>query len=214
MRTTFDSPIGALTLLGNDREELAGVLFPNEPYTGDEPDDPTALAGARAAFERYFAGDPGAFADLALSFGGTPFQRAVWQALIELPFGQTTTYGELASSLPVRTGGRATSARAIGSANARTPIPIVMACHRVIGSTGALTGYRGGLAIKRALLAFESSAGDVDVLRDALSRNTASWRPTRRFTIRVKVWRESRPKIRSRSQWPPCTRPVFAPGRP
>ena len=176
MRTTFDSPIGSLTLLGNDDGELEGVLFANEPYTGDEPDDPTALASARAAFERYFAGDAGAFTGLALRYCGTPFQRAVWNALIELPFGQTTTYGELASSLsvrpggraPVRPGGRATSARAIGSANARTPIPIVMACHRVIGSTGALTGYRGGVAVKRALLAFESSGGDLGALRSSV----------------------------------------------
>jgi methylated-DNA-[protein]-cysteine S-methyltransferase len=172
MRTIFDSPIGPLTLLGNDRDELEGVRFANEPYTGDEPDVPGALAGARAAFDRYFTGDARAFAHLRLRFGGTPFQRAVWNALIELPFGQTITYRELASSLSARAGsgagGRTASARAIGSANARTPIPIVMACHRVIGSSGALTGYRGGLTLKRALLAFESSGGDLDALRSAL----------------------------------------------
>jgi methylated-DNA-[protein]-cysteine S-methyltransferase len=169
MRTTFDSPIGRLTLLGNDDGELEGVLFANEPYIGDEPDDRAALAGARAAFERYFAGDPGAFSEVTLSFGGTPFQRAIWKQLIELPYGQTTTYGQLASSLSLRADGHTTSARAIGSANARTPIPIVMACHRVVGSTGTLTGYRGGLAVKRALLAFESSGGDLDALRNALA---------------------------------------------
>jgi methylated-DNA-[protein]-cysteine S-methyltransferase len=169
MRTTFDSPIGALTLLGNDRNELEGVLFANERYTGDELDDPTALADARTAFERYFAGDAGAFTGLALRFRGTPFQRAVWKALVELPFGQTTTYGELALSLSVRPDGRTTSPRAVGTANARTPIPIVMACHRVIGGTGALTGYRGGLAVKRALLTFESSGGDPGALRGALA---------------------------------------------
>jgi methylated-DNA-[protein]-cysteine S-methyltransferase len=168
MRTTLDTPIGRLTLLGSDPGELEGVLFANEPYTGAEPDDPAAMADARAAFERYFAGDTDAFAGLSLSFGGTPFQRAVWNALIELPFGRTTTYGELASSLSAP-GSHATSARAVGSANARTPIPIVMACHRVIGGTGALTGYRGGLAVKRALLAFESSGGDPGALRDALA---------------------------------------------
>jgi methylated-DNA-[protein]-cysteine S-methyltransferase len=168
MRTTFESPIGRLTLLGSDRGELAGVLFANEPYTGDEPDDPAALADARAAFERYFAGDGGAFTCLTLQFDGTPFQRAVWDALIELPFGQTTTYGELAASLSLGPGSHARFARAVGSANARTPIPIVMACHRVIGGTGALTGYRGGLAVKRALLAFESSGGDLDALGAAL----------------------------------------------
>jgi methylated-DNA-[protein]-cysteine S-methyltransferase len=169
MRTTFDSPIGRLTLLGTDHGELEAVRFANEPYAGDEPDDPAALTDSRTAFERYFAGDPGAFAGVALRFGGTPFQRAVWDALIDLPFGQTTTYGELAASLSARTGGRATSARAVGSANARTPIPIVMACHRVIGGSGALTGYRGGLAVKRALLAFESAGGDLGALRHALN---------------------------------------------
>jgi methylated-DNA-[protein]-cysteine S-methyltransferase len=168
MRTTIDSPIGRLTLLGNDHGELQSVLFADEPYTGDEPDDPAALTDARTAFERYFAGDASAFARLPLRFAGTPFQRAVWNALIELPFGQTTTYGELASSLSARPGSHATSARAVGSANARTPVPIVMACHRVIGGTGALTGYRGGLAVKRALLAFESTGGDLDALRRAL----------------------------------------------
>ncbi|MFZ0384238.1 MAG: hypothetical protein WAL22_01110, partial [Solirubrobacteraceae bacterium] len=81
MRTTLDTPIGQLTLLGSDHGELEGVLFANEPYTGDEPDDPAAMASARTAFERYFAGDPDAFAQLALRFGGTPFQRAVWNAL-------------------------------------------------------------------------------------------------------------------------------------
>jgi methylated-DNA-[protein]-cysteine S-methyltransferase len=174
MRTTFNSPIGRLTLLGNDDGELQGVRFANEPYTGEEPDDPAALAGARAAFERYFEGDGGAFAQLPLRFGGTPFQRAVWNALTELPFGQTTTYGELASSLSAPSGDRRTSARAVGSANARTPVPIVMACHRVIGGTGALTGYRGGLAVKRALLAFERSGGDLDALRHALRSNENS----------------------------------------
>jgi len=157
MRTTIESPIGQLTLLGDDRGRLQRVLFANEPYTGDEPDEPAGLTDARAAFARYFAGEPDAFANLELQFGGTPFQRAVWNALIELPFGTTTSYGGLAASLADRLGEPTTSARAIGSANARTPIPIVMACHRVVGHAGALTGYRGGPEVKRALLAFESS---------------------------------------------------------
>jgi methylated-DNA-[protein]-cysteine S-methyltransferase len=165
MRTTYDSPIGPLTLLGDDDGALCGVLFANEPYTGSEPDDPSALADARAAFDRYFAGDRDAFAGLALRFEGSPLQRDVWEELIRLPFGETTTYGALAARL----GGR-TSPRAVGSANARTPIPIVMACHRVVGSSGALTGYRGGLPIKRALLAFEASGGDRGALREALAQ--------------------------------------------
>jgi methylated-DNA-[protein]-cysteine S-methyltransferase len=165
MRTTFDSPIGPLTLLGDEDGALSAVLFADEPYTGSEPDDPAALPAARAAFERYFAGDPHAFDGLALRFDGSPLQRDVWDELIRLPFGETTTYGALAGRLD-----RRTSPRAVGSANARTPIPIVMACHRVVGSTGALTGYRGGLPVKRALLAFEASGGDVEALRAALAQ--------------------------------------------
>ena len=160
MRTTYESPIGPLTLLGDDDGTLTGVLFVNTRYDGGEPDDPDALPGARAALQRYFDGDPDAFGGLRLRFAGSPLQRAVWHAVLELPFGATTTYGKLAAQL-------AASPRAVGSANARTPIPIVMPCHRVIGSDGALTGYRGGLEIKRALLAFEASGGDRDALRAA-----------------------------------------------
>jgi methylated-DNA-[protein]-cysteine S-methyltransferase len=159
MRTTYESPIGALTLLGDEDGALTGVRFANERYAGNEVDEPDALPAARDAFGRYFDGDPRAFAALRLRFDGSPLQRAVWSALLDLPFGATTTYGELA----VRLRGRldaATSPRAVGSANARTPIPIVMACHRVVASDGALTGYRGGLEVKRALLAFEAAGGD------------------------------------------------------
>ena len=167
MRTTYESPIGRLTLLGEDDGTLSGVLFANERYDGDEPDDPRALPAARGALRRYFDGDPSAFEGLALRFDGSPLQREVWNALIELPFGATTTYGELAARLSARLGA-ATSPRAVGSANARTPIPIVIACHRVVGRSGALTGYRGGLEVKRALLAFEASGGDRSALSDAL----------------------------------------------
>ena len=167
MRTTYDSPIGALTLIGDDDGTLLSVRFANEPYDGDEPDDPSALPAARKALERYFDGDPSAFAGLPLRFDGSPLQRQVWNALIELPFGATTTYSELAAQIRARSAA-ATSPRAVGSANACTPIPIVMACHRVVGRNGALTGYRGGLDVKRALLAFEASGGDRGALRDAL----------------------------------------------
>ena len=166
MRTSLDSPIGSLTLLGDGSGALSRVLFAHETYTGTEPDDPEALPAARRALWRYFDGDPLAFDGLPLRFGGSPLQREVWNALIELRFGTTTTYGALADGLASRLG-RATSPRAVGSANARTPIPIVMACHRVVGSTGALRGYRGGLEVKRALLAFEASGGDRAALREA-----------------------------------------------
>lgn len=161
MRTTYESPVGPLTLLSDDDGALTGVLFANTRYDGDEPDDPAALPDARRALARYFDGDPEAFDGLRLRFAGSPLQRAVWSAVLELPFGATTTYGKLAAQL-------AASPRTVGSANARTPIPIVMPCHRVIGYDGALTGYRGGLEIKRALLAFEASGGDRDALSGAL----------------------------------------------
>ena len=167
MRTTLQSPIGPLTLLGDEDGTLSGVLFANTRYEGGEPDDPGALPAARSALERYFDGDRRAFEGLGLRFDGSPLQRELWSTLTELPFGATTTYAALAARLGPRLGA-ATSPRAIGSANARTPIPIVMACHRVIGSDGALIGYRGGLGVKRALLAFEASGGDRRALRDAL----------------------------------------------
>jgi methylated-DNA-[protein]-cysteine S-methyltransferase len=167
VRTTYESPVGALTLIGDDDGTLTRVLFANEPYAGDEPDDPFALAAARDALQRYFDGEPTAFHGMRLRFEGSPLQHELWNALIQLPFGSRTTYGELAARLAPRLAA-ATSPRAIGSANARTPIPIVMACHRVVGRNGALTGYRGGLEVKRALLAFEASGGDRGALRRAL----------------------------------------------
>lgn len=158
VRTTIETPIGALTLLGDDDGALTAVLFACERYVGSELDDPTALAGPRAAFERYFAGDPDAFRRLSVRYDGTPLQRAVWGKLLKLPFGSTTTYGALAHQLAPALGGTAPHPRAVGAANARTPIPIVMACHRVVGSSGALRGYRGGLELKRALLQRERAA--------------------------------------------------------
>ncbi len=177
MRTRIDTPIGPLTLLADQRGALYAVRFASEPGHGGGRDDrdPTRLDAARDAFRRYFEGEPNAFAGLPLSFGGTRFQRAVWQELIELPFGTTTTYARLAVAIAQRLGVDSTSPRAVGAANARTPIPIVMACHRVVGSDGSLTGYRGGLRVKRALLAFEASGGDLTALcRGLLSDRLAA----------------------------------------
>src|ERR1700755_1254354 len=132
MRTTYESPIGPLTLLGDRDGALSGGLFAHDVYAGEDPDAPRALPAARGALERYFGGDPSAFEGLELRFDGSLLQRQVWNTLIDLPFGATTTYGELAVRLEARLGA-ATSPRAVGSANARTPIPIVIGCHRVIG---------------------------------------------------------------------------------
>lgn len=99
----------------------------------------------------YFAGRRRQF-DLGLDLDGTPFQRAVWDILLEIPYGKTATYGEIASRL-----GRPGAARAVGSANHQNPVPIVIPCHRVIGQNGTLTGYAGGLELKARLLSHEGA---------------------------------------------------------
>ena len=112
--------------------------------------DPAFGAGEQLA--AYFSGERVEF-DLPLDARGTPFQRRVWQALTEIPYGATSTYGEIARSL-----GRPKSARAVGGANRRNPLPVVVPCHRVIGAGGSLTGYAGGLRIKRFLLDLEAGS--------------------------------------------------------
>ena len=110
----------------------------------------TVIAQTRAWLEAYFAGASAAIGDLPLEMHGAPFERRVWQALTGIPPGQTTSYGAIASAL-----GSPGASRAVGAANGANPIAIVVPCHRVIGSNGSLTGYGGGLEIKRALLALE-----------------------------------------------------------
>ena len=150
--STHASPVGELLLVGDD-EGLRGLYLP-EHRRGPQVDpawrrDDGALATTRAQLTEYFAGERTAF-DLALAPAGTPFQLEVWEALRRIPYGGTRSYGELAAEL-----GRPGSARAVGAANARNPISIVVPCHRVVGSAGALTGYAGGVEAKRALLDLE-----------------------------------------------------------
>jgi methylated-DNA-[protein]-cysteine S-methyltransferase len=148
--SVLDSPIGPLTLVAGTRG-LRAIRFAGEGVVLDPADrDDRALADAREQLGAYFAGRRQHF-DLALDPGGTPFQRAVWATVQAVPYGQTTTYREVAAAL----GGGGRLSRAVGACNARTPIPIVQPCHRVLGSDGRLTGYRGGLDAKRALLELE-----------------------------------------------------------
>jgi methylated-DNA-[protein]-cysteine S-methyltransferase len=151
---TYDSPIGDLTLVGG-AEGLRALKF--GPGGRGSPDDEQVLRPAMAALDGYFAGELMAF-ELELDLIGTPFQRRVWAALLEIPYGQTTTYGALARELG------SAEPRAVGGAVGRTPVPIIVPCHRVIGADGSLTGYGGGLDRKRALLAFEASGGQRAVL--------------------------------------------------
>jgi methylated-DNA-[protein]-cysteine S-methyltransferase len=152
LHTTFRSPVGELTLVGDERA-LRALYFPGrEPRRDGLVWAAEPFAAAVEQLEEYFEGARTEF-DLALDPHGRRFDRAVWALLAEIPYGETRSYGELARGL-----GRPDRARAVGSANARNPIPIVLPCHRVIGSDGSLTGYGGGLDLKRALLALEQGA--------------------------------------------------------
>ncbi|KAG1387054.1 hypothetical protein G6F59_016580 [Rhizopus arrhizus] len=148
----FDSPIGVLTIAGDERG-LAHVLFPENRHPARGRDDwhyaPDALPEAREQLLQFLHGERSSF-ELELAPRGTPFQLRVWQALALIPFGQTWSYLQLAQHL-----GPPSATRAVGAANGRNPLPIILPCHRVIGSNGALTGFGGGLETKAALLRLE-----------------------------------------------------------
>ena len=148
--STLTTPIGELLLTADDDGALTGVRLPGRhPGTAGWERDDARLEPARAQLAEYFAGERTAF-DLPLRPAGGPFQLRVWEALQRIPYGETASYGELAREL-----GSPGAARAVGAANGRNPIAIVVPCHRVIGASGSLTGYAGGLECKRALLDLE-----------------------------------------------------------
>lgn len=145
----FETPFGPMALEGETaltRLWLPGTL-PDLRGRGEET---PLLRAAREALLSYFAGERRDF-DLPLAPAGTDFQRAVWETLRAIPYGGTRTYGEIAAAV-----GRPKAVRAVGQANHVNPLPIFIPCHRVVGKNGALTGYAGGLDLKRALLALES----------------------------------------------------------
>lgn len=151
------SPVGKLRLVASSKG-LAAILWEND-RPGRVPlglmaegADNAVLREAERQLAGYFAGALQAF-DLPLDFRGTDFQRQVWSALLDIPFGQTRSYGEIAYSI-----GRPTASRAVGAANGRNPISIVAPCHRVIGHNGGLTGFAGGIEAKRHLLELERKA--------------------------------------------------------
>jgi methylated-DNA-[protein]-cysteine S-methyltransferase len=163
---TCPSPIGALTLHG-DGEYLHNLYFPGKaPTDADPAPRHIALKLAAQQLAEYFAGERQRFA-LPLAPRGTAFQERVWELLCEIPYGQTTTYGEIASDLTAERNGERVEPRAVAGAVAHTPIPIIIPCHRVIGADGSLRGYRGGLDRKRRLLDFESSGGDPRTLDES-----------------------------------------------
>lgn len=145
-RYVYRSPIGPLTLVA-DGDALTAILFREEPAT-PEPSSPVIQATI-AQLDEYFARQRTEFT-IPLSPTGTPFQKRVWQELSRIPYGQTISYGELA-----RRTGNPRASRAVGLANGKNPLPIVVPCHRVIGANGDLTGFGGGIERKEALLALE-----------------------------------------------------------
>lgn len=153
--TTVESPVGPLVLT-SDGTSLTRLLF-------DSPVDPTwssdpclLLSQARTELEEYFAGTRTTF-DLPLDPAGTPFQISTWLALRDIPYAHTINYGQLAARI-----GNAKASRAVGLANGRNPISIVVPCHRVIGANGSLTGYGGGLPRKQLLLDLERRVAGIE----------------------------------------------------
>jgi len=150
-----ESPVGPL-LVQASSTGLTRLLFVDDPVDPVAPVDPVVAAyidQAEAELTEYFAGGRTTF-DVALDLDGTPFQRAVWAQLRQIPHGATASYGELARKL-----GSPQASRAVGMANNRNPIAIIVPCHRVIGADGSLTGFGGGLPWKRWLLAREQPQG-------------------------------------------------------
>jgi methylated-DNA-[protein]-cysteine S-methyltransferase len=150
-----DSPVGALKLVGHDAG-LAAILWehdnPRRVRLGTLTEDPdnSLLIAAERQMTEYFQGERKNF-DVPLAFAGTPFQVRVWQALLTIPYGETRSYGHIARQI-----GHPAAMRAVGAANGRNPISIMAPCHRVVGASGALVGFAGGLEAKRTLLDLEA----------------------------------------------------------
>lgn len=159
--TQYTSPVGALTLCAHE-DKLVGLWLEDQKYFGASlpeemaPDeDIPVLLRAREWLDRYFAGGEPRPAELPLSPIGTPFRQTVWKLLLEIPYGQTVTYGQLSRRTAAALGRPSMAARAVGSAAGHNPISIIIPCHRLVGAGGSLTGYAGGLERKRWLLRHE-----------------------------------------------------------
>jgi len=149
----IESPVGYVTIAGDDDDTISGLRMEDHAHPPADLDDWEPDDGAFPAvvdqLRAYFAGDLTDF-DVKMRLEGTDFQRRVWAGLLEIPYGETISYGELATRI-----GRPTASRAVGLANGRNPVSIIVPCHRVIGASGALTGYGGGIENKRTLLDLE-----------------------------------------------------------
>ncbi|MFC0599191.1 methylated-DNA--[protein]-cysteine S-methyltransferase [Streptomyces palmae] len=162
VHTVLDSPYGPLTLVATEEGVLCGLYMTEQRHRPAQetfgPPDPEPFAEAARQLAAYFAGELTEFT-LPLQLFGTPFQQRVWAELRSIPYGETISYGTLAERI-----GRPTASRAVGLANGKNPIGIIVPCHRVVGGSGSLTGYGGGLDRKRRLLDFESGGAEPDML--------------------------------------------------
>ena len=146
----LSSPVGKIALL-EDEAGICGLYFDNEPHIEADECESELLLEAALQLSEYFEGRRTQF-ELPLSISGTPFQKSVWQALQNIPYGETRSYGQIAAEI-----GNSKASRAVGMANNRNKIAIIIPCHRVIGANGALIGFGGGLDKKTILLELEKS---------------------------------------------------------
>ena len=161
-RTNCTHPGFGEVTIASDGQSIVGLWMAGQKHFGGtvdgemEPaDDLPVFTQAKGWLDRYFAGDPLPVATLPLKPGDTPFQQRVWKLLADIPFGELRTYADLAAQITREDDGKKASARAVGTANGRNPISIILPCHRVVGSDGSLTGYAGGIARKVWLLEHE-----------------------------------------------------------
>ncbi|MDR2821156.1 MAG: methylated-DNA--[protein]-cysteine S-methyltransferase [Desulfovibrio sp.] len=161
--TTYPSPVGTITLACNG-EHLVGSWKEGQKYYGNsisgemvEKNDIWIFKAAKKWLDRYFAGERPAISELPLTPVGGEFRQGVWGILCEIPYGETTTYGDIARKMAVRMNKERMSAQAVGGAVGHNPISVIIPCHRVVGSDGSLTGYAGGIATKIKLLELEGA---------------------------------------------------------
>lgn len=159
--TTYKSPVGLMTL-GCDGKNLVGLWIEGQKYYGNTipeamipKDDFPIFDAAKQWLDRYFAGEKPDISELPLAPIGGDFRQAVWKILCEIPYGEVTTYGEIAKKLAVQMKKKSMSSQAVGGAVGHNPISVIIPCHRVVGSNGSLTGYAGGIGKKIKLLELE-----------------------------------------------------------
>ncbi len=161
--TKYPSQVGTL-LLASDGQALTGLWIENQKYYGatlsqnhQEKDDLPVFEEVKKWLDRYFAGEQPLASELPLAPAGSPFRQRVWKIMCRIPYGQTLTYGEIAKEAAAAEGRETMSSQAVGGAVGHNPISIIMPCHRVVGADGSLTGYAGGIDVKRRLLELEGA---------------------------------------------------------